>query len=116
MIVDDHADMRRMLRSVVSFSAQKNIDFLECESGEVAMDEYANFNPDFVIMDIELGGMNGFVTTAKISDQDSKAKILIVTSHDSASFRKKAKDLNVIGYVTKDNLSNINEYLQNQTT
>lgn len=116
MIVDDHADMRRMLRSVVSFTAQKHIEFLECESGEQALEHYAMFSPDFVLMDIELSGIDGFKTTEKIKSQNPESKILIITSHDSNSFRKKANDLKVIGYVTKDNLSNINDFLQNKTT
>lgn len=116
MIVDDHADMRRMLRSVVSFSTQQQLEIMECSSGEEAVSEYPGFKPDYVLMDIELGGINGFQTIEQLYENNPEAKVLIITSHDSTSFRKRAKKLNTIGYVIKDDLSNINEYLSNTTT
>ena len=105
MIVDDHADTRRLIMSVVSYSITENIDFIECESGEAAIMHYQNVNPDWVLMDIELKSMSGFEVASAIRRQNALAKVVIVTSYDTATFRKKAEKMHMLGFVPKDNLA-----------
>ena len=107
MIVDDHPAMRRVLRNMVSYSFAKDVEFVEFSSGEQAVEQYAIQQPDCVLMDIELTAMNGFQATEKICNQDPKAFVVIVTSHDTPSFRKRANELLVKGYVVKENLHEI---------
>lgn len=111
MIVDDHADIRRVLKKIINVGLSESIEFIECNNGETAIAEYENHHPDYVIMDVELKAMNGLVATKLIKKNDANAKILIVTSHDSPTFRQKAKELKVQGFVSKDDLSVIHQYL-----
>ncbi len=115
MIVDDHADMRRVLRSIVSFSAVKPTEIIECESGEAAVGKYIVHHPDCVLMDVELKDMNGFEATERIYTQDSNANVVIVTSYDTPAFRARAERLHVKGFISKDKLSDIKQILQNIT-
>lgn len=115
MIVDDHADMRRVLRNVVSLSTANPDEIFECESGEEAIGKYILLHPDCVLMDIELTGINGFEAIEKIYSQDPHANVVVVTSHDTLSFRKRAEKLQVKGFITKDNLTDINQILQTIT-
>tara|TARA_R110002096_G_scaffold423357_1_gene630408 strand:+ start:5795 stop:6166 length:372 start_codon:yes stop_codon:yes gene_type:complete len=115
MIVDDHADMRRVLRSIVSFSTVETSEIIECDSGEEAVGKYILQQPDCVLMDVELKGMNGFETTEKIYTQDSNANVVIVTSYDTTAFRSRAEKLHVKGFISKDKLSDIKQILQNIT-
>ncbi|TNE72861.1 response regulator [bacterium] len=112
MIVDDHIDMRRVLRQIVSKNVKNDVDFIECMSGEEAIHQYSVHKPSIVLMDIELTKMNGFEATKIICDSDSEAKVVIVTSYDSLSFRKKAREVNAMGFISKDSLSDIHTYLQ----
>lgn len=114
MIVDDHEAMRCVLRSIVSLSSSstKADEIIECVSGEEAVGKYILHHPDCVLMDIELTGMNGFETIKKIFSQDPQASIIIITSHDTLSFRKRAEKLQVKGFITKDKLSNLNEIIK----
>ena len=107
MIVDDHAEMRRLLKSIVSLSVGDSVEFIECESGEEAIEQYEISNPSCVLMDIELKRIDGFYTTQKIFKYDSDARVIIVTSHSSPSIRSASEELGVFGFVTKDNLSGI---------
>lgn len=104
MIVDDHADMRRMLRNLVCVFKGASTRITECETGEQAVAQYELLKPDCVLMDIELGTMSGFEATKKINQLDSAANVVIVTSHDNHIFRTKSEELKVKGYVTKDKL------------
>ena len=67
-------------------------------------------------MDIELKSMSGFDVTTQIYEQNSNAKVIIVTSYDTSTFRRKAERLNVEGFISKDSLSDINQILQTITT
>lgn len=111
MIVDDHAAMRRVLMNIVSLSRIEPLDFIECESGEDAVDRYADQHPDCVLMDVQLPQMNGFQATEKIRTHDATAKVVIVTSFDTPSIRNKAEKLHVTGFVSKDRLADVNTYL-----
>ena len=116
MIVDDHEDMRRTMRNIVQISTGSKAQITEFENGEQAVEQYGHQKPDLVLVDIQLATITGFEAAERIYEQDPEAKVLIVTSHDTASFRKKAKDLNVMGYITKDNLSQLKEYIEKITT
>lgn len=115
MIVDDHADMRRVLMSLITHYSYESVEFIECQSGEDAIIQYPQNNPDYVLMDIELKSMSGFQVTEEIYKQNAGAKIIIVTSYDTPTFRRKAKDLHTTGFVSKDKLSDLQQFLHNIT-
>jgi DNA-binding NarL/FixJ family response regulator len=115
MIVDDHSAMRRTLRSIIdSFSSLQN-NYLDCESGEEAIQRYAQFQPECVLMDIQLQTMNGFTAAEKIYLIDPKASIIFVTSHDTPMFRNKAREIHARGFISKENLSELNQVIQSLT-
>lgn len=113
LIVDDHTEMRKILKSIVLSESGMMDEIIECDDGSDAVEQFSIHHPDFVLMDVQLKGMNGFVATEKIHERDPSAKIIFVTSHNSSAFRQKAIDLHAIGFVTKDNLSEISRFLHN---
>ncbi len=104
LIVDDHADMRRMLKHVIAVGVGNISGVTECDSGEEAVSLYCKLKPDCVLMDIELGAMSGFEAVEKIMQFDTGAKIVVVTSHNNPLFKTKAEELKVQGFVSKDKL------------
>lgn len=111
MIVDDHAAMRRVLKSVVLSIPHVPFEFIECESGEDAVVQYALNRPDCVLMDVQLKQMNGFDATKRIRTMDVDANVVIVTSFDSPSIRLKAEAMSVMGFVSKDHLTDLHPIL-----
>lgn len=63
-------------------------------------------------MDIEMGELDGFQTTEIIHSTYPEAKIIFVSSNDSTEFRKKAKKLNALDFVSKETLSDIYEVVE----
>ncbi|MEW6061495.1 MAG: response regulator [Bacteroidota bacterium] len=108
MIVDDNTGMREMIRDVV---CGENDTVLECSDGTEAVTAYPQFHPDYVLMDIEMKQMDGFSATEKIYQYDPQAKIIFITSYNTSAFRAKAKILHAVGFVTKENLSELNQLL-----
>lgn len=108
MIVDDNAGMREMIRDIV---CGENDTVLECTDGAEAVSNYPHYHPDYVLMDIEMKQMDGFTASENIFKYDVNAKIIFITSHNTSAFRLKAKTMKSVGFVTKENLSELNYLL-----
>lgn len=57
---------------------------IKCISGEellMAMEEHGNF--DFVLLDIEMGGMDGIAAAERIRSVDYQAVLIFISAHDS---------------------------------
>lgn len=104
MIVDDNKGMREMIRAA---ACTEDDTVMECSNGAEAVDAYATFRPDYVLMDVEMGIMDGFIAAEKIFDKDKQARIIFVTDHNTSAFRMKAKKLQAKGFVWKENLHEI---------
>ncbi|HAH51342.1 MAG TPA: hypothetical protein DF712_22685 [Balneola sp.] len=112
MIVEDHEGMRQLLKSMILSHFKDSIVIIECENGERAIEKFPKNKPDLVLMDIEMGELDGFQTTEIIHSTYPEAKIIFVSSNDSTEFRKKAKKLNALDFVSKETLSDIYEVVE----
>lgn len=107
MIVDDNADMRSMIRKFVCSPADA---VAECGDGGQAVSTYNEFQPDLVLMDIEMKPMDGFAATERIRQDHSDARIVFISSHDTDAMRSKAFALQAEGFVHKENLTELLQY------
>ena len=108
LIVEDHAPMRETLRLWLSDLAAP---ITECDNGLDVCTRYAATHPDWVLMDIELPGQNGIAATRQLLTQDPAARVLIVTSYDDAGLRQAAQAAGACGYVLKENLVEVRQWL-----
>lgn len=101
LIVDDKAQVRRMIRR---FLGDLATEISETDDGESALNAYAAFLPDWVLMDIEMKHTNGIVATERIRAAYPEANIVIVTNYDDDCLRERATAAGACGYVLKENL------------
>ncbi|MBR9990783.1 MAG: response regulator [Gemmatimonadetes bacterium] len=101
LLVDDNADMRSFIRGIVE-SVPSLVH--ECADGEGAVSAYAAVRPDWVLMDVELGGMDGIAATRAIRTIDADAHVVIVTAHAEPEYRRAAADAGACAFVLKENL------------
>ena len=101
LIVDDKAQVRSMIRRFLSDLAA---EISETDDGESALDAYAAFLPDWVLMDIEMKHTNGIVATERIRAAYPQANIVIVTNYDDDCLRERATAAGARGYVLKEDL------------
>ena len=104
MIVDDHAEVRRFLRSMLE---QAGREFVECADGLEAEQAFRRVQPDWTIMDIAMKGLNGIEATRRIRRNSPAARILILTQHDSPAVRRAAQQAGAWAFLTKDHLEQI---------
>ena len=79
MIVEDHPDSREILRIQIEYLGYKVIEAL---SGEEALEKALVENPDLIIMDIMLPGMNG-IEAAIALKQNLKTSRIPVIGHSA---------------------------------
>lgn len=101
LIVEDNQAMRRMIRRMVADVAD---EISECSDGAAACALYSNLHPDWVLMDIEMGEVNGLTATRRIKADYPEARVVIVTNYDDAQLRETARVAGACGYVLKENL------------
>jgi DNA-binding NarL/FixJ family response regulator len=100
LIVDDHAIMRDGIRALLSLNDEIEI-VGEASTGQEAVEKSAELNPDVVIMDIAMPGMDGLEATRRILKQNPKARILILTQHDDKEYVLSAIKAGSTGYLPK---------------
>jgi len=108
MIVDDNDRMREMIRTILSKSVDQ---FIECRSGEEALKAYSEQEPDYVLMDIVMGGIDGITATKQLTKAHPKANVIIVTQFNDAGLREAAQKAGAAGYVLKEDLAVIRSIL-----
>jgi len=67
--------------------------------GEEALREYERLHPELVIMDVRMPLMDGLTCTAKLAEQDPKAKVVIITG--GRTTEKDAVGAGARGFVEK---------------
>ena len=110
LIVEDNELMRRLIKSLISNLADVVI---ECKSGDAAYEAYAMNQPDWVLMDIQLPGLDGITATHRNKAAFPDAHILIVTDHGDEPLRAAARAAGGCGYVLKEHLLSIRELMSN---
>ena len=93
--------MRTLIRSLVE---EIGSTVHECEDGASALDLYARIRPDWVLMDIQMSGMDGIAATRAIRHSDPRARVIIVTEHGQEQYRRAAEAAGACGFVLKENL------------
>ncbi len=76
-------------------SLQPDWDVIEAGSGDEAVAMVAAAHPDYITMDVNMPGMNGFEATQKIRQLDVNVRIVMVTANIQGSSREKASQLAV---------------------
>lgn len=101
LIVDDHPVFRQGLRDVFRSESDFNI-VGEGADGNEALKLVASLNPDVVLMDINLPGMNGLQVTRQIKAAHHRASVIMLTAYDDAEQAMHAFKAGALAYCPKD--------------
>ena len=113
LIADDHAEMRRTIRSVVHDLASV---VHECADGAAALTACLEQRPDWVLMDIEMRGMDGLEATRAIRQACPGVRVCIVSNHDDVRLREAARAAGACAYVHKEELLALRTILSIRTS
>ncbi len=89
MIVDDFEQWRTAVRRILA--GDSGIEVVgECSDGADAVRKTVELQPDLVLLDIQLPGMNGFVAAQRIAKVSPDTKILFLSAHRSLEVLREA--------------------------
>jgi DNA-binding NarL/FixJ family response regulator len=100
LIVDDHAVVRRGVRSLLETQPGWEVSG-EATTGREAVDLARRLQPDVVVMDLSLPELNGLDATRQILKESPRSEILVLTMHHSEELARDVLQAGARGYVLK---------------
>ena len=101
LIVDDHAIVRKGIRALLSESGGFEV-VAEVSDGQEAVLRAEETQPDVILMDLLMPGMDGIEATRQITDRQPGARILVLTSFAADNKLFPAIKAGAMGYLLKD--------------
>ena len=104
LLVDDHAGFRA---SAVAMLEAEGLSIVgTAASGEEALAVVGSVDADVVLLDLFLPGMDGVDVAWRISESvDTRAAVILISSHDEAAFDPRVISAPVRGFVPKRDLT-----------
>lgn len=100
LIVEDDAEIRSSFAMIVN-SSEKFAVINTYGSCEDAIKHLGHDKPDYVLMDIELPGINGIQGSKIIKDKSPATEIIMVTVYEDNELVFEALKAGATGYITK---------------
>ncbi len=104
LVADDHTLVRRGLVSLLSLHERMHV-VGEASDGRTAVEMAAELEPDVVLLDISMPGLNGLEATRQIRKQSPGTKILILSAHDNEEYVREVVQSGASGYLLKSSAS-----------
>ena len=102
LIADDHAIMRKGIRSVLE--SRHDIEVYEVENGKEAIDRTHELRPELIILDVSMPVLDGFSAAREIKKSYPQIPILIFSLDRTEMFTEVAKKIGVNGYLSKNDV------------
>jgi DNA-binding NarL/FixJ family response regulator len=100
LIVDDQEPFREAARMVVEVSDGFEV-VGEAESGEEGVERARELHPDLVLMDVNLGGIDGTEATRRILAEGTASVVFLVSTYEPAEYAPKAAECGAAAYIPK---------------
>jgi len=100
VLADDEALLRKALASLLPLEGEITV-LAEAEDGEAAVRATLLHEPDVLVIDLEMPGVDGLGAVARIRRERPDQVILMLTRHARPGVLRKALKLGVQGFVSK---------------
>lgn len=101
LIADDHPLFRHGVREVLNLAADVEVTG-EATSGEETITQAEALQPDVILMDVNMPGVNGIEATRRILHDSPHIRILVVTMFEDDGTVFAAMRAGARGYILKD--------------
>lgn len=101
LLADDHALVRQGIRSLL-----EKLDGIEVvgevSDGRVALELSKTIQPDIVLMDITMPGLNGLEAVTRMKKECPTTRVIMLSMHAGEEYFQQALDSGAAGYLLKD--------------
>ena len=101
LVVDDQVPFRDAARTVIDRLVGFDV-IGEAESGEEAIERVALDVPDLVLMDINMGSMDGIEATRRIVARHPAVCVILLSTYELSDLPPEARSSGAMAYVNKD--------------
>jgi len=101
LVADDH---RAMLETLVGMLSSDFDIVAAVGDGLAAVTQAEHLEPDLLVLDIAMPGLNGIAAAAQLKRRGSTAKVVFVTNMRDREFILESLTLGQVGFVIKDRL------------
>lgn len=101
LLADDHTLVRAGFRAL--FQSIEDIEVIaEAADGREALQMIATQQPDVVLMDIAMSGLNGLEATARVAQEFPHVHVVMLSMHANEEYVLQALRAGAMGYLLKD--------------
>jgi len=104
LIVDDQVPFREASRMVVEMTDGFEVAG-EAENGQSAISLVSELNPDLVLIDVQMPGIDGIETTRQISALPDAPAVIVMSTHESGDYVDMAVAAGAVGFIPKSQFS-----------
>jgi DNA-binding NarL/FixJ family response regulator len=102
MVVDDHADVRFLIRMIVQDAGPPLEVAGEAQSAEEALERIEAVDPDVVVLDARMPGVDGFEAAPMILERRPGQAILLCSAVVDDAVRERAERAGIAACISKD--------------
>jgi DNA-binding NarL/FixJ family response regulator len=103
LVADDHASVRRSMRMLITQREDWRVCG-EAEDGVDAVEKAKALQPDVVLLDIAMAGLNGLDAAEEIRAKCPGAVVLTTSMYDAGPLLSRLQTIGVKGFIPKNNL------------
>lgn len=101
LIAEDELLERKAMKMFIANNFNDMVIVGEAINGRTAIQLAASTNPDIILMDIKMPGINGLEAIKKIKEADPTIKFILVSAYDSFDYAKEAMQYGIKDYILK---------------
>lgn len=101
LLADDHTLVRAGLRKLLESTPGMDV-VGEASDGIALLELTAALQPDLILMDIAMPGLNGLDATARVVNTCPQARVVILSMHQSEEYVRQALRNGAAAYLLKD--------------
>lgn len=101
LLADDHTLVRAGIRALLAGMTEVEV-VGEAADGEAALQMALRLQPDIILMDIAMKGMNGLQSTTRLRESLPAARVIILSMHATGDYLQQALRAGAAGYLLKD--------------
>ena len=104
LIVDDHALVRMGIKHILAKSQEIEV-VAEAQDGEQALLFVKQYQPDVILLDMKMPGIDGWEVIRRLKRSSVTSKIIVISAHTAGPLPIKVLQMGVMGYLSKESSS-----------
>ena len=102
LIVDDHADVRFLIRTIVADAGLPVVVVGEADGAETALEQLVALEPDAVVLDARMPRVDGFEAAMRLLERRPGLPIVLCSAYVDDGVRRRAAAAGIRVVLSKD--------------